>query len=232
MMKDFQLPIKPLFAILMLGIVISIFLNIYTREVSKLDEGYTELYLNDNKEVPKQMKIGNSYNISFGFTNHELMETQYNYEAESDALKYTGNVSLEPGESATITLILRPITNSYNFTLDVRTNRTSALTNSTVTIASFDVNGFGKILHQNLSIEELEVKPFRQFKEETLNGEKTFEHTSINTTLSSKNGTIYTQTIGDEEHSTIIARPFTIKLYKLGGKKDDPQEIHFWYELN
>ena len=234
-----------------IGIVITLVFVVFMRAEIMSEEGFTELYFNEHRELAGEIEINKSYNISFTITNHELETTRYIYEIDSKIEKFKENITLLPGESAIITLSITPIdkgwelfssiTQDYENKLDLLKDTLMAKENEFRLIIdnvshryvpiSHQVDQFGYIFHTNLSVDELKEKPFKKYYRYEEGGINRTINKCRNITVFVENKEIYLSSKQSEAIYLSERSPFIVKAYKYDEDVDEELEIHFWYEV-
>lgn len=234
-----------------IGIVITVAFVVFMRIEIMSEEGFTELYFTEHRELPGEMRINESYNASFMITNHELETTSYIYEVDSKLESVKENITLLPGESAVITLSITPtdkgwelssnITQEYENKIDIFDDTFVAGENEFKLIIdntshshlpiSHYVDQFGYIVHTNLSIDELKEKPFNKYYRYEDIGTSRSIYKEQNITVFVKNDEIYLSSNQSEQIYITQRSPFIVKAYEYDADMDEELEIHFWYEV-
>ena len=232
-----------------IGIAITLVFVMFMRAEIMSGEGFTELYFGEHRELPSEMEINESYNISFTLSNHELETTKYIFEVDSKIEKFKENITLLPGESAVFTLSITPTDKGWELfssiaqgcenKLDILKDSVLARENEFRLIIdnishryvpiSHQVDRFGYVFHTNLSVDELKEKQFNKcysYKDVGINKSVRKEQT---VTISVKNNEIYLSSNLSEEIYLSERSPFIIKAYRYDEDLDKELEIHFWY---
>jgi hypothetical protein len=232
------------------------------------------LYLKvENRTKPiHELEVNETYNVIFSILSLENIPITYTYNVKSKILNFSERITLNPKEIKTITLKLEPKESEkwkLNFTVKEEWKSTIDLTENSWLAErrelnilvrkdglpilveenfhlpiSTNVSKFGRILHANISIEELRRKPFE--KEYVNKDERIFEkiETIDKITLSIKGEKLYLNAISTQKKYVSEPELFTIQLVKeltpemLKELKISPnsfiqetQEIYFWYQL-
>jgi hypothetical protein len=235
---------------LIVGILLTLVLNLYMRERIKRENTFSEIYFNEHKDLPHKLKVNESKGISFTLTNHELEPTTYTYEIDSKTGKHRENITLVPGQQALVHYTIKPenkiwslnltVNKTYNNTIDVLKDSTLARDNEFNIIIdnatlrhylpiSHNIPDFGYIYHTNLTTKELEKKPFKKTYNETFEENNQTIQKQGELTLYVNNEGIYLDLNETENNLLALEEPFTVKLYKYNSAVDDQLEIHFWY---
>ena len=234
-----------------IGIVITLIFVMFMRTEIMSEEGFTELYFNEHRELPSEMEINESYSISFTLSNHELETTKYIYEVDSKVEQFKENITLLPGESAVFTLSITPtdkgwelfssITQEYEDKLDILKDMLMAkeskfgliidnVSHRYIPIAH-QVDRFGYVFHTNLSVDELREKSFNKYyRYEEIGIDRTI-HKCQNITVFVENEEIYLSSNQSEQIYFSERSPFIVKAYRYDEDMDKELEIHFWYEV-
>ena len=234
-----------------IGIAITLVFVMFMRAEIMSEAGFTELYFGEHRELPSEMEINESYNISFTLSNHELETTKYIFEVDSKIEKFKENITLLPGESAVFTLSLTPtdkgwelfssIAQGYENKLDILKDSGLARENEFRLIIdnishryvpiSHQVDRFGYIFHINISVDELKEKPFKKCYRYMDVGINKSIHKEQTITIFVKNNEIYLSSNLSEQIYLSERSPFIIKAYRYDEDMDKELEIHFWYEV-
>ena len=86
-------------AIIIISLVIIAFLIMQSISPK---ETFTELYFNNPEGLPRIIKINETNNFSFTIVSHEKEQKQYAYSITSELISEKNELSLAPGENATI----------------------------------------------------------------------------------------------------------------------------------
>jgi hypothetical protein len=235
MKKDLDGMFKAFVVVLLVGILFTLISNAYMREKIQNTGGFTELYFNDHQNLPEDVRVNNSYNVSFTFTNHEVEPTAYVYSVDSPARNFSHEINLGVGESATVQIVVTPSDRYWNVAGFIDSFRTDVLKNfgnSTIETREVLVGRLGKILYENLSIKELESNPIRSWVVNNSTIQNNTDYEEVNASLHASGNQILLDTIERRVYATSIKKPFIIKLYKKGDRKGDELEIHYWQEVN
>jgi hypothetical protein len=232
MKNDLDEIYRPLVATLILGILFATAFTIYMRWQITKSEGFSELYFNNHKNLHNDMRVNNTYNISFTFTNHELKPETYVYEVDSETMNETKRITISVGESATILLQATPLDRTWNLTGYVETVKTEKLNVSEdgSIMRKYMITGYGEILHENITVEELKGRSISTYKQEEQLVENMTRISRTNQTLKASNQNIIMETTEKTIQNNVARKPFTIKVYKEGAKSGEELEIHYWYE--
>jgi len=226
---------KSLSVVLIISIVITLAFNLYMRERIRESEGFSELYINDHRDLPRDMVIGETYNITFTFTNHEINPETYTYEVDSQLINYSRQIRLAVGETAQVTVSVTPKQGPWGVTMYSVTQTRNILAttqNSTMPIQSFNVSGFGEILHENITLQEIAAKPLSRYVSEYTQDSNSTQQRQANYTIKTDGESITLEKTEEITNTINIPRPFIMKVYKAGDKKGEELEVHFWYQVN
>ena len=234
-----------------IGIAITLVFVMFMRAEIMSEEGFTELYFGEHRELPSEMEINESYNMSFTLSNHELETAKYIFEVDSKIEKFKENITLLPGESAVFTLSITPtdkgwelfshIAHDYENKLDILKDTRIARENEFGLIIdnishryvpiSHQVDRFGYVFHTNLLVDELKEKPFKKYyRYENVGINKSIRKDQI-VTIFVKNNEIYLSSDQSEQIYLSERSPFIVKAYRYDEDIDKELEIHFWYEV-
>jgi len=222
---------KPVLTALVLGVLFTLVFGVYMWWTTRQNEVFTEVYFGDNRNLPVEMRLNRTYNVSFTLTNHELEPATYVYEVDSTVENFTDGLTLGPDESKTINLGIVPAEKTGNISWRIestRFDRFMGVSNLTTEPITFDITGFGGILNENLTVERLEREPVSSYVEESIKSLNRTEYRSINRTLMASGGQVLLKS--SENHVVYLSakKPFIIKVYKRGDRRGDELEIYYW----
>ena len=227
------------------------------------------LYLKNVTKPIHEIETNKTYCINFTIVSLEKRPITYTYIVESNVLNLTKQVTLLPGENTTICLtitakesdkwrlnsttstewenVIDMTKNSWlaerrDFEILVRKEGLPTIVEENYRLPiSTNISQFGRILHANISIDELRRKPFE--KEYVTENKEDFVITrTINTiNLSINNDKLYLNAKSKKLRYTSDEQLFSIRLIKPIDMEEleispesyieEVQEIHFWYRI-
>jgi hypothetical protein len=216
-----------------------------------------------------ELEVDKTYCVKFTIASFEKRPITYTYVVESEVLGLTKQLTLLPEESTTVCLTIIPkesdkwklnstttqewenvieltgdswIAEKRDFEILIRKEGLPTIVEENYRLPiSTDVSTFGRILHANISIDELRKKPFE--KEYITEDERGIEKTrKIDRIKLSINGDeLYLKAKTEELGYTSDEQLFSIRLVKPAGWEEleinpvsfieEVQEIHFWYRI-
>ena len=227
------------------------------------------LYLKNVTTPIHEIEMNKTYFINFTIVSLEKRPITYTYVVESNVLNLTKQVTLLPEENTTICLTITAkesdkwrlnstTSNEWENVIDLTKNSwlaerrdfeilvrkeglpTIVEENYRLPIST-NISQFGRILHANISIDELRRKPFE--KEYVTENKEDFVITrTINTiNLSINNDKLYLNAKSKKLRYTSDEQLFSIRLIKSVDRRElqispesyieEVQEIHFWYQI-
>jgi hypothetical protein len=223
---------KHLMMALIIGIIITLAFNLYMRERIMENEGFSELYFLDHQNLPDEMVMGQEYNVSFTFANHEQKTQEYLLVIESKHLNHTRNITLADGQKAEITIGLTPEERTHKVMAHItQTGKTvlSKVRDLGYETRHISLQGLSE-LHQNLTIQELTENPVTEYVREDRTSGNTTTLLIQNKTYKAEGGNLIFEIVSHETIWEVIPQPFIIALYKTE-KAGQPLQIHFWHEV-
>ena len=233
-------------------------------------KGFTRLYFNADTDLPDsslylknmavhELEVNKTYCVKFTIASFEKRPITYTYVVESEVLGLTKQVTLLPGETETVCLTIIPgesdkwkldstTTGEWENVIDLTRDSWIAEWSGLEIVESDDGlptrvgSRFGGILHANISIDELRIKPL--VTEHVTEREGDFEKTRtidlIN--LSVEGDKLYLNAESEELKYTSDEQLFRIKLLKSVDSQEirispesyieeEEQEIYFWYRI-
>ena len=216
-----------------------------------------------------EIEVNKTYCINFTIASFEKRPITYTYVVDSNVLNLTKQVTLLPEEDTTICLTITPgesekwelnsttstewenaidltknswLAEKRDFDILVRKEGLPTIVEENYRLPiSTNVSQFGRILHANISNDELRRKPFD--KEYVTENKEDFVITrTINTiNLSINNDELHLNAESKELRYTSDKEPFSIRLIKPMDVEEleispesyieEVQEIHFWYRI-
>ena len=244
----------------------TLYLKNVTREIYEIETNRTYWI-----EVPPvhEIAVNRTYWINFTIASFEKRPIACTYVVESEVLNLTKQVTLLPEESTSICLTITPrdlekwrlnsitstewqnvidltrdswIAEKRDFEILVRKEGLPTIVEENYRLPiSTNVSLFGRILHADVSIDELKRKPF--VKEYVTEHEENFEKTR-NTDLidlSINGDKLYLNAKSEELKYTSDEQLFSVRLIKPADLRElqispesyieEVQEIHFWYRI-
>ena len=206
-------------------------------------EQFSEIYFLDHRDLPDTFFVNESKSISFLIGNDYQNSRTYYYEVDSSLGNLKEEVFLLPGESVVIDLEI----NVGDVDWQLNTNFTysavdileddyevglidSPLSAGSLLPISYEIPGFGKILHSDLVDYSFE-KPFNVFESSSYLGKNIRKESYKNITLWFDGENLNSETIKREKVNVIVSKPFIIKFYAEGESQDKILDIYFWYEI-
>ena len=228
------------------------------------------LYLKNETKPIHEIEVNKTYCINFTIASVEKRPVTYTYVAESNVLNLTKQVTLLPEENTSICLTITPgksdkwelntttsterenvidltknswLAEKRDFEILVRKEGLPTIVEENYRLPiSTDVSHFGKILHANISIDELRRKPFD--KEYVTENKEDFVITrtinTINLSINEDNQ-LYLNAKSEKLRYTSDEQLFSIRLIKpidIEELEISPesyiekvQEIYFWYQI-
>lgn len=227
------------------------------------------LYFNADTDLPDsalylkgdtihEVAVDKTYYVKFTIASFENSPATYTYVVEPEVLGLTEQVTLQPGESKRVCLTFIPresekwglnstTTGKWEQVIDLTRDSWVSewsgleIVESEEGIPTRVGNRFGGILHANISVDELRIKPL--VTEHVTEREGDFEKTrTIDLiTLSINGDKLYLNAESEELKYTSDEQLFRIKLFKPVDSQEtqinrttsiaEEQEIHFWYRI-
>lgn len=227
------------------------------------------LYLKNVTKPIHEIEVNDSYWLNFTIASFEKRPITYTYVVESNVLNLTKQVTILPEENRTICLTITPresdkwelnsttstnwedvidltkdswLAEKRDFDILVRKEGLPTIVEENYHLPiSTDVSNFGRILHANISIDELKRKPFEkeyitQDKADFVTAQSIY---MIN--LSVNNDKLYLNaetkklryTSDEQLFSVRLIKPIDIEELEIGPASyiEEVQEIHFWYRI-
>jgi hypothetical protein len=227
------------------------------------------LYLKNKTKPIHEIEVDKTYCINFTIASVERTPVTYTYIVDSNVLNLTKQVTLLPEENTTIFLTITPgesdkwrlktttstewedvialtknswLAEKRNFEILVRKEGLPTIVEENYRLPiSTSVSHFGRILHANISIDELRRKSFDK-KYVTENKEDFVITRTIDTiNLSINNDKLYLNakykelryTSDEQLFSIRLIKPIDIEEFEIGpaGYIEEGQEMHFWYRI-
>ena len=216
-----------------------------------------------------ELEVDKTYNVKFTIASFEKRPITYTYVVESEVLGLTKQLTLLPGENTTVCLTITPkesnkwkldstttqewenvieltgdswIAEKRDFEILIRKEGLPTIVEENYRLPiSTSVSHFGRILHANISIDELRKKPFEKeyITEDERGIEKTRKIDRIK--LSIDGDELYLKAKTEELRYTSDEQLFSVRLVKPAGWEEleinpvsfieEVQEIHFWYRI-
>lgn len=228
------------------------------------------LYLKNVTKPIHEIEVNKTYWINFTIASFEGTPITYTYVVESNVLNLTKQVTLLPEENTTICLTITPgesdkwrlnsttstewenvidltknswLAEKRDFEILVRKEGLPTIVEENYRLPiSTDVSHFGRILHANISIDELRRKPFE--KGYVTENKEDFVITrtirTINLSINEDNK-LYLNAESKELRYTSDKQLFSIRLIKSVDVEEleispesyieEVQEMHFWYRI-
>ena len=243
---------KAILFTLVISALLTVAFTFVMRNIIERQETFTELYFQESNDLPHELRINETHNISFAISNNELTETNYTYEITSKITNIRENITLSPGEKTSIYLSITPTDRGWvlNFTSNQQFNNESVSWDNALLARdndfrmiinnislknllpiSHNITGFGSIYHTNLTRDELKEKPFNKFLSEEKTSEDYRYYKSQNITLFIKDDELQVNIQETINHYITEKEPFTVELYQETTENTKKHEIYFWYEV-
>lgn len=154
------------YKILLTGLVISILLSgayvAFLRSQVMRDEVFNELYFPGGKVPEKTLMVNKTYEVNFAFSNRHYSEKKYFLEIDTPSNRIIENYTIGPDSKMEMAIKMTPLEPSWGLSYAINiVNFTSVPVKSgKIGVFSTDIGGYGRILHHNLSFEQLRETPF------------------------------------------------------------------------
>ena len=227
--------------------------DIYFNVTSQLPDPLADVkYGRISSEGVNVSEVGKSYEVMFTVDSEEKEPTAYTLSVDSRIKSTEESFTLKPGERRTFTVTLQPTADDkWVFSHDELTSTRSAydLTRDSwlgelvsfavatgepdgvITYApvSVNVNQYGNILNLNVSLRDLEARPYRQERAEATVGEYDKTVTaSIRELYVKSDQLVYEEGI---RKSVYLSEPETFKATVLNKGRGESKSISFWYKI-
>ena len=219
---------------LVFGILFAIAFNFFMREKIAADDGFSELYFTDHKNLPSIVDLNGTYDVSFKFTNYEGVNVTYFIEVGDSEPQ---SIVLEDGGVVEVDFkwVSEGEYNLFTVSTNYQVNTSQDIDFLDPLTVGLDGLGEGAL---NINISSTPLSFYSNSSSVVERGVDTSSGVEMAldmTVLTSTNKTLHLidTRLFMSEHTVSVTtynlkQPFAVKLYK-GDVKDNPLQIHFWY---
>jgi hypothetical protein len=225
-------------ALASIGLAIVAMIIIILSYYSFVEKSYSELFFNDPENLPLTIVLDEEYTFSITINEDP---GEYLLKMESEFVDDEINFNMTATEYKEIEISCRNVLDKL--TVDYQTIQKTKTENDINEALIGDqrygfylpnthnIPGLGDIYHINHSIDMLEKEPFKnEYIEIDIKNTRT-QKSIINTSIYIEDGKIISDYTEENHINLTAARPFVVKLYKVGETKEDVKKLYFWYKI-
>lgn len=219
---------RPLVLAMFSATILTLAFAAYLSNVLPEKDAFTDIFFQDPRGLPYQMRVGEQYNVSFNFQNHGPKNKTYLLDVESHSLNMSRNVSLKPGQSASFTLAITPSDRTYELVSYVEHTAIHIVSDSDYEMRHTLLPGFSK-LNRNITLEEVRSTPVSEYSIYRTVGENTTLYRLENLTFKALGDELVFESYSISMDEHIVMAPFVVSLTEYSGGKR--LQIHFRHRV-